>query len=134
MITILLTLYLIVITIIDCKTKTISDGFTLLGIILSLNYAVYHGGISNAVMGINAGIGIVLLMNILGLITLGGGDAKLAAMIGSFIGWQAVIAIMIISLPVFYLIRKGQREAYSPYILTGFGVFQLWNVISHLAI
>ena len=137
MLNFLLIIFLFLITLVDYETRTIPDGLSLLGILLVLHYQSYTGGIGPALLGIDAGIGVVWAMNSLKLTGLGGGDAKTMALIGACFGWQAAVMTALfawlIYLPFKYRIKQ-RTVAYSPYILAGFFMVKLWNAILYLKI
>ncbi len=88
---------LVVITFIDLKHQIIPDVISLPGIGAGLlaSYFLPHG-VLNSVIGILAGGGSLLLIAasyqfVTGREGMGGGDIKLLAMIGAFLGWKAVI-------------------------------------------
>ncbi|MBI3752546.1 MAG: prepilin peptidase [Deltaproteobacteria bacterium] len=88
---------LLVITFIDLKYQIIPDVISLPGIIVGflVSYFLPHGML-NSIIGILAGGGSLFLVAfgyqlITGREGMGGGDIKLLAMIGAFLGWKAVI-------------------------------------------
>ena len=88
---------LIVITFIDLQHQIIPDVISLPGIAIGLfvSYFLPHG-ILNSAIGILAGGGSLFLIAfgyhfITGREGMGGGDIKLLAMIGAFLGWKGVI-------------------------------------------
>ena len=99
---------LVVITFIDLRLKIIPDvisiPFMLLGVILSF-FLEAPGveplqGVVNSLIGMAAGGGFLLLAAaayyyITGMEGMGGGDIKLLAMIGAFLGWRAVIVTVL---------------------------------------
>ena len=101
----LFVLSLIVIMFIDIEHHEIPDVISLPGIILGFiafsalkldSSGTYIGAIINSALGILVGGGSMLLLGILGEIifkkeALGGGDVKLMAMFGAFLGWKLVI-------------------------------------------
>jgi len=132
MLIISLILFLILITILDCKTKIIPDGLSLLGIIAILHYQYYAGNIWQALLGIDMGIGIVWIMNCLRLNSLGGGDAKLMALIGSVMGWQVILAVALLAWVIFLPFKyklKQKKVAYSPFIFVAFIISLIFKKI-----
>lgn len=127
MIILLLILFLILATLVDWKTKIIPDGLTLLGIIIALHYQFLSGNVWQALLGIDAGIGIIWLMNIIKKRgNFGGGDAKLLAFIGTILGWK-VIFVFFISLLLLIGFRKITKNyapiAFAPFISSGTFLF-----------
>lgn len=138
---------LIAITFIDLEHQIIPDLFSLSGIPLGLGAQVVlapsgHIGAAllNGVIGILVGGGFLFVVSVLyekirkqeGL---GGGDIKLAAMFGAFLGWQGVIMVLlfsaclgsIVGLIAIAILRKNLQFAipYGPF-LSGAAVFYLF--------
>lgn len=93
---------LIVIIFVDVEFQIIPDKITLPGIIVGLFAALFVSppGIVNALIGLLAGGGVLLAMAYLGewlfkKEAMGGGDIKMAAMLGAFVGWQKVLLIFV---------------------------------------
>ncbi|MFH1665172.1 MAG: prepilin peptidase [Candidatus Omnitrophota bacterium] len=96
---------LIVIVFIDIDRQEIPDVISLPGIfagvalmtVLRLDGSgVYAKSFANSVLGVLAGGGSMFLMGVIGGMVfrkeaLGGGDVKLMAMIGAFLGWELVL-------------------------------------------
>ena len=88
---------LIVITFIDIKYRIIPDVISLPGIGVGLLASYFLPvGILNSVIGVLVGGGTLFLIAkgyhfVTGREGMGGGDIKLLAMIGAFLGWKAVI-------------------------------------------
>ncbi len=100
----ILVLVLLAIFFIDLKHRIIPDVFTLPGIILGflLSFLVKSPTFLQSLLGIAVGGGMFYLAAILGDLlfkkeSLGGGDIKLAMMLGAFLGWQKIILILILS-------------------------------------
>ncbi len=95
----------IVVTFIDLDHQIIPDGITLPGIVLGLilgplvlrNPAIpWHTGFINSLLGVVVGGGFLwITFHLYYALTkregMGGGDVKLMAMIGAFLGWKAVL-------------------------------------------
>lgn len=100
----LLASVLIVIFFIDLDFQIIPDviNFPLMIIGLGISFLPDGIGIKAAVIGLLVGGGSLYLVAILGDIlfkkeSMGGGDIKMAAMLGAFLGWQKVLFIFISS-------------------------------------
>jgi leader peptidase (prepilin peptidase)/N-methyltransferase len=120
---------LIVVTGTDLSHTMIPDAVTLPGIVAGLLSAalILPIGIADSVLGIMVAGGILWFLAwispyVFGKEGMGGGDIKLMAMVGAFIGWQpALLAIMIGSLMGSVvgggLIAAGvmRREQYIPF-------------------
>lgn len=95
---------LLVIFFIDLDFQIIPDVITLPGIALGLAVSLLPGGIDivNAAIGLLVGGSSLYLIAMLGdwlfkKESMGGGDVKMAAMLGAFLGWQKIILIFISS-------------------------------------
>lgn len=95
---------LIVIFFIDIDHQIIPDSITLPGIVLGLAASFLPGGIGikSAAIGFLVGGGSLYLIALLGewlfkKEAMGGGDIKMAAMLGAFLGWQKVLLVFISS-------------------------------------
>lgn len=132
---------LIAITFIDLDTMTIPDVLSLPGIPLAFFGAVLTGKMSwqASLLGLLAGGGSFYLLSFLYQVIrkkegLGGGDIKLMAMIGAFIGWPGVIfTVMFASLVgsvvgIFLMIKHKNGLA----TMLPFGPFLAMGAISYL--
>ena len=93
---------LIVIFFVDIEHQIIPDLITLPGIGLGLAASLLPGGIGiiSAAVGMLVGGGALYLVALLGDLlfkkeSMGGGDIKMAAMLGTFLGWQKVLLVFI---------------------------------------
>ncbi len=145
----LLAASLIVITFIDLEFQLIPDSISIVGIfvgiILSVIFPRLQGaftwqiGFLNSILGAIAGGGLIYLTGVLGQLafkkeSMGGGDVKLMAMLGAFLGWK--MAILIFFLAPFFgapigiyvkFVKKEDIIPYGPYIsLAGF-VAMIWG-------
>ncbi len=120
----------------DLSHKIIPNVVTLPGIILGLVCAttVLPLGFVNSVLGIVVGGGILWLLAwaspyLFGKEGMGGGDIKLLAMIGAFLGWKpAVMTIMVgsllgslvgIALIVTQVIKREDYIPFGPFLVCG---------------
>ena len=95
---IILSSALIIIAFIDLNEQIIPDVISLPGIIigLTLSFFVPYLSFINSVLGVVVGGVIILVIGLVGSVifkkeAIGGGDIKLAAMIGAFLGWRYII-------------------------------------------
>lgn len=95
--TVLATL-LIVVAFIDLDHRIVPNRLTLPGIVVGLVFAPFLDTVSfrESVIGLFAGGGALLALALIGHLvfkreSMGGGDIKLAAMIGAFVGWKLVL-------------------------------------------
>ncbi len=124
---------LLVVTMIDCDHLMIPDVISLPGIVIGFFASAFilPVGWLDALIGIALGGGILWILAILspylfGKEGLGGGDIKLMAMIGAFLGWQAVVIILFlasfagavvgVSLMAFRRIERGQYLPFGPFL------------------
>ncbi len=91
---------LLAIFFIDLEFYIIPDVISITGIVVGLGLAFFPGtiGLVDSLIGIAVGGGSLLLIAYLGewlfkKEAMGGGDIKMAAMMGAFVGWQKVILI-----------------------------------------
>ncbi len=109
----------VVLTFIDLDHKIIPDGVTLPGMALGLiaSFAIptlvaryppnppdtsHWQGLLQGVIGLAVGGGIIYVIAVVGKAVfkkeaMGGGDLKLMAMIGAFMGWQLVLLVLLLS-------------------------------------
>ena len=95
---------LVVITFIDLDHRLIPDAISLPGILIGflLSFLAVTPGVWNSLLGIVIGGGSLYLVAVLyELVTkregMGGGDVKLLAMIGAWLGWKAVLFTLFFS-------------------------------------
>jgi leader peptidase (prepilin peptidase)/N-methyltransferase len=100
----ILTLVLIATFFIDLQHRIIPDVLTLPGIIVGflLSFLVKSPSFVQSLLGIAVGGGMFYLAAILGDLifkkeSMGGGDIKLAAMLGAFLGWQKIFLVFFVS-------------------------------------
>jgi leader peptidase (prepilin peptidase)/N-methyltransferase len=130
---------LIVITFIDIDHQIIPDVISLPGIVVGLSAAFLTGNPTwmDSVIGILLGGGILWAIaegyfRLTGREGMGGGDVKLLAMVGAFLGWRAIpVTLMIASLSgtalgVVMMLRAGQGRQmaipFGPFLAVGAAV------------
>lgn len=126
----LLSSALIVIFFIDLEFQIIPDQITLPGIVLGLLAGLFMKppGIIGALIGLAVGGGTLLGIAYLGewlfkKEAMGGGDVKMAAMMGAFVGWQKVLLIfmggavigMIVSIVWMAVSERVRKERLIPF-------------------
>ncbi len=134
---------------IDLEFQIIPDRISLggvsLGVILSLFFPELHytntwkSALVRSLSGAIIGGGIIYLTGIFGNLifkkeSMGGGDVKLMAMLGAFLGWKAALLIFFLA-PFFgapaglYLkfIKKIDTIPYGPYLSIAGFVAMIWG-------
>ena len=117
------------ITLTDAREYIIPDEFSLGGLVLGILFSIPGGfsTIANAMLGAAAGLALLWAIGALGARmfkeeAMGGGDIKMMAMVGAFVGWQGVLLTVflgallgtLVFVPLSFLGRKR---------LVPFGVF-----------
>ncbi len=127
---------LLTITWIDWDHQIIPDVISLPGIVIGIVAAstVLQTGFVNSIIGVLVGGGILWFMAwispfLFGKEGLGGGDIKLLAMVGAFLGWQAALATLMLASIVGAIIgimllaakvlTRGQYIPFGPYLALG---------------
>ena len=135
---------LIIVTFVDLKYQIIPDIISLPGIALGLLSSFLLPGLSwkDSLLGILAGGGTLYLVAwgyqlIARKEGMGGGDIKFLAMIGAFLGWQAIPLVIFLSAAlgsviglVMILIQKKSRYMaipYGPFLALAALVFLFWG-------
>ena len=140
---------LIVATFVDFNFRIIPDEINIGGIVLALIlgfvYPQLHNvdsnltGLLRSFLGMIVGGGIIYLTGLIGDFifkkeTMGGGDVKLLAMIGAFLGWQIAVLTFFIA-PVIGAVvgiiiklkTKSSLIAYGPYLSLASLIALFWN-------
>jgi len=127
---------LFTITWIDSDHLIIPDAITLPGIIFGVLCSLWilPVGLVNSLVGVIVGGGVLLAMAwispfLFGKEGLGGGDIKLLAMVGAFLGWQLALATLMIAsilgalvgvgLMAVSAMKRGQYMPFGPYLALG---------------
>lgn len=140
---------LIVATFVDFNFRIIPDeisvGGIVVGLLVSFAYPLLHNqsshllGLYQSFLGVIIGGGVIWLTGIFGDFvfkkeTMGGGDVKLLAMIGAFLGWPMAILTFFIApffgsiIGIIIKIRtKSSLIAYGPYLALASIVVLFWG-------
>ncbi len=135
---------LIAIIFIDLSHQIIPDVITLPGMIIGVlaGSTILPSGFLNSVIGLFLGGGIFYLVAVLSLKLLkkegmGGGDIKLIAMIGAFLGWQGVLLTIFLAslsgtiIGILMIIFRGKNRAdlipFGPYLAFGALTSLFWG-------
>jgi len=147
---------LIVVTFIDLEFQIIPDrisiGGMISGLILSIFMPQLHNapnwqmGLVNSMLGLVVGGGLIYITGFLGSLafkkeSMGGGDVKLMAMLGAFLGWKMAILIFFLAPffgtpPGLYFKFSKKQDAipYGPFISMASFTAIVWgdNILSFL--
>jgi leader peptidase (prepilin peptidase)/N-methyltransferase len=147
---------MIVITFIDFDSQIIPDVITLPGIVVgligasfllpdpftpSLHYSITPllpvVGFKNSIAGLFLGGGLFYLIAILSRGGMGGGDIKMMAMIGAFMGWKAVLLTTFLGsifgsvVGIFLMVFKGKgrktKIPFGPFLAIGSIITLFWG-------
>ena len=135
---------LIVITFIDLDHQIIPDVISLPGIVIGFlcSFAIPWLSWSDSLLGILLGGGSLWLVAVVyELLTkkegMGGGDIKLLAMLGAFLGWKAILPIIFISsligslvgVPLMLLKKADSKLAipFGPFLALGAVIYLFWG-------
>ena len=130
---------LIVITAIDLQHQLIPDAITLPGILAGLLLNVAIGRLSwfEPVIGILLAGGLFLAIILASRGGMGGGDLKLGAMLGAFLGWKALLFALFVAvvaggvLGIALLVSglRGRKDPipFGPFLATGGAMALFWG-------
>ena len=122
----------------DLRSYHIPDTFSLGGLVLGLVFSFLPGGVSplESVIGLLIGGGSLYLVGLIGELVLrreamGGGDVKMMAMVGAFIGWPGVlftifvgsIAGSIIFGWINYVLKREKLVPFGIFLALGAGIY-----------
>ena len=130
---------LIAIAAIDLAHQIIPDVITLPGIVVGAAANLATGRVPwlDSVIGIAIGGGIFVVIILASGGGMGGGDMKLGAMLGAFLGWKLGLLALLLSvlagggvaLCLLALGRKGRKETipFGPFLALGGAIALLWG-------
>jgi leader peptidase (prepilin peptidase) / N-methyltransferase len=130
---------LVAVTGIDLAHQIIPDRITLPGILAGLvaNLATGRVGLVDAVLGIAIGGGLFLVIIVASRGGMGGGDMKLGAMFGAFLGWQVALVALFIAVLLGGIVavalllsgRVGRKDPvpFGPFLAAGGAAGFLWG-------
>ena len=135
---------LIIIAFIDLNKQIILDVISLPGIVIGLILSFFVPYISfiNSALGVLVGGGIIFIIGLAGSVifkkeAMGGGDVKLAAMIGAFLGWKYTIITLFLGfflgalVGIFLILSKIKSKEdvvpFGPFIALGSFITLLWG-------
>jgi len=141
---IILSSALIIIAFIDLNQQIIPDVISLPGIIIGfiLSFFVPYISFVDSILGIVVGGGIILVIGMGGSAiykkeAMGGGDIKLAAMIGAFLGWRYIIISLFLGFflgalagIILIMSKIKKREdviPFGPFIVLGSFITLFWG-------
>ena len=130
---------LVAITVIDLRHQIIPDAITLPGVVAGVVAALATHRIAwvDSVAGILLGSGLFVAVIVVSRGGMGGGDLKLGAMLGAFLGWQALlvglfIAVMLGGMLAVVLLasrRVARKDAipFGPFLAIGGAAALFWS-------
>lgn len=130
---------LVAITAIDLEHQLIPDLITLPGIVVGFvgSVVLSRGSWLNSLLGIMVGGGAFFLIIVLSRGGMGGGDMKLGAMLGAFLGWKLLLLGLFLAaflggaVAVALLVtgRKGRKDPlpFGPFLALGGAVSLFWG-------
>ena len=131
-----------VLTWIDLETGLLPDAITLPGVAIGLGFSFWFGHGPDGIIGAVAGYGIFWLvakifLRITGREGMGYGDFKLLAMLGAFLGWQALPLIILLASvsgavigSLYLLLSRSQMQnpiPFGPYLALAGMIWLLWG-------
>jgi leader peptidase (prepilin peptidase) / N-methyltransferase len=130
---------LVAITAIDLDRQLIPDVLSLPGIAIGFLISTLTGrpGWLDSLLGTLVGGGIFFLIIVASRGGMGGGDMKLGAMLGAFLGWKLVLVAILLSvlagglvaIVLLALRRRGRKDAvpFGPFLALGGAVSLFWG-------
>lgn len=130
---------LVAITAIDLAHQIIPDALTLPGIVVGIVASLVSLRVTwwESILGVLVGGGLFLAIILLSGGGMGGGDMKLAAMLGAFLGWKIVLMSILIAVLVGGVYglgllasgRRGRKDPipFGPFLALGGAVTLFWG-------
>ncbi len=130
---------LIAITGIDLQHQLIPDAITLPGLLVGLLLNLATGRISwiESVIGILVGGGLFLAIILVSRGGMGGGDLKLGAMLGAFLGWKALLFALFVAIVLGGVVGtlllatslRGRKDPipFGPFLAAGGAMALFWG-------
>ena len=130
---------LVALTAIDLDHQMIPDAITLPGILIGLviNLASRRLSWLDSLIGILLGGGLFLVIILVSRGGMGGGDLKLGAMLGAFLGWKALIVALFVAIVLGGAIgavllatgRRGRKDPipFGPFLAAGGAMALFWG-------
>ena len=92
----------------DWRSRRIPNWLTVPGLLVGIAANTAFGGLTGLKSSLlGAGLGLLLLLPFVFLRSLGAGDWKLAGALGAFVGWEALLDILIVSVFVAGIMALG---------------------------
>ena len=115
---------LIIGSFIDAELELLPDIITISGVVIALSVSYYTIGVVSSLLGGVVGAVTIGLFAMLGKLlfkkeAMGGGDIKLLAMIGSFVGWSDALWVIFLGSfigLIWGLIRRQNRLPFGPFL------------------
>jgi leader peptidase (prepilin peptidase)/N-methyltransferase len=129
---------LVAVTFIDLDHQIIPDEITLGGAVLGLAASYFlPAGVYGSIIGLLVGGGIFFLIAVIAPGGMGGGDIKLMAAIGAFIGWKLALLTIILGSAIgavvgifmIAIFGRGRKDKipFGPFLAAGAIVSILWG-------
>lgn len=130
---------LVAITVIDLRYQIIPDAITLPGVLAGFlaSLASHHVSWLESAGGILLGAGLFVAVIVLSRGGMGGGDLKLGAMLGAFLGWKALLVALFVAIVLggasaLVLLASGKlarKDAipFGPFLAVGGAVALFWG-------
>ena len=130
---------LVAITAIDLQHQIIPDVITLPGIVAGFLANLASGRVSwlDSLIGIGVGGGLFLIIILASGGGMGGGDMKLGAMLGAFLGWSVVLVAVFVAvllggalaIPLLVTGKRGRKDPipFGPFLALGGVVGLFWG-------